>query len=231
MIRVESLTIIRGGVRAIDGVSFAAAPGETVAVIGGSGAGKSTLLLAAAGGLPPAAGSVFVEAGTRIGYVPSLLAAWPVVRADEFLEFTAAASGLSGKPLHGAVARGLALAGLADRPGTRIDALSDGVRKRLLVARALLDDPDILLIDDPFGSLDPAGCGEVERLVEDTGLAGRVVIAAVNSASLASCWSRVIVMQAGRIIDDRAAPADARDEPWWGERLIDPRFRGRGFGA
>lgn len=222
MIRVEGLTVVRAGERVLEGISFEPRPGDTIALLGRSGSGKSALLLAAAGGLPASAGRIVVEPGTRVGYVPALLAAWPVVRADEFLEFGGIAAGLSGKPLHGAVTRGLSMAGLADRPDIRIDALSDGCRKRLLLSRALIDDPDLLLLDDPFVSLDPAGRRQVERLVGDAGLAGRIVIAAVNAASIASCWSRVLVLEDGRLARDISVPRNVEDLPAWGERLIDP---------
>ena len=222
MIRVEGLTVVRAGERVLEGVSFEARPGDTIALLGRSGSGKSAVLLAAAGGLRASAGRVVVEPGTRVGYVPAVLAAWPVVRADEFLEFGGIASGLSGKPLHGAVARGLSMAGLSDRPDIRIDALSDGHRKRLLVARALIDDPDLLLLDDPFASLDPAGRRQIERLVGDAGLAGRTVIAAVNDAHLASCWSRACLLDAGRLARDVPVPRNVDDLPSWGETLVDP---------
>lgn len=226
MIRVEGLVVDRRGERVLDGVSFTVGHGETVAVVGPSGSGKSTLLLALAGGIRLRAGSVVVEDGTRTGYVPPLPGAWPVVRADEFLEVCAASSGLAGKPLHAAVARGLVMAGLAARPSMRIDALSDAAKKRLLLSRGLLGDPDLLLMDDPFMPLDPAGCLEVERLVEDAGLAGRSVIAAINSAHLHPCWSRVIVLERGRLRRDvRVERSGHEGDPWWGERLLEPGFR------
>lgn len=232
MIRVEGLVVDRRGERVLDGVSFAAGHGETVAVVGASGSGKSTLLLALAGCIPLRTGSVAMEDGTRIGYVPPLLASWPVVRADEFLEFCAASSGLAGKPLQEAVARGLAMAGLAGRPSIRIDALSDAAKKRLLLARGLLGDPDLLLVDDPFVPLDPAGCLAVERLVDDAGLAGRSVIAAVNAAHLRGCWSRVLLLDGGRIRRDLRVERSVHDaDPWWGERLLEPGFREAGDDA
>ncbi len=222
MIRFEGLTVVRAGQRVLEDVSFEPRPGDTIALLGRSGSGKSSLLLAAAGAVPASAGRIVIEPGTRGGYVPSMLAAWPVVRADEFLEFGGISAGLSGKPLHGAVARGLSMAGLADRPDIRIDALSDGYRKRLLLSRALIDDPDLLLLDDPFVSLDPGGRRQVERLVGDAGLAGRTVIAAVNAASLASCWSRAFLIEAGRLVRDVPVPRGVDELPAWGETLVDP---------
>lgn len=205
MIRVENITVSRSGRPVLERLSFAVGHGERVAVVGANGSGKSTLLLALAGGIPPSAGRVSFGDATRIGYVPSHLAAWPVVRADEFLEFCGASLGMSGKPLRVAVSRGLAMAGLGDRPAIRLDGLSDGMRKRLLVARALLDDPEVLLMDDPFSSLDGEGQAMVTGLVEDFGLAGGVVLAAINSGRVERCWSRFVTLADGRIRDGAAS--------------------------
>jgi ABC-2 type transport system ATP-binding protein len=183
--------------------------GSALALIGPNGAGKSLLLSLVAGVARPVSGSV--EVVGRVGYAPSMLAESPAVRCDELLEFVAGGAGLLGRARREAVGRGLQMAGLSEHPGMRVDRLSDGRRKRLLIATALVSDPDVIVLDDPLQSLDPAGRREVEQLVGDAVLAGRCVLAALNDAQIGACWTDVAVMHSGRIT--RTLPAAG---PWSG---------------
>jgi len=216
MIRCERATVERSGRVVVESVSLTVAPGEATAVIGRSGAGKSSLLAAAATVLPLHAGDIAIdghsvrgdpEAVRRvIGYVPGSLPSWPGLRADEFLELFATAAGLRGGGLEAAVERALAMAGLARQGHARLEALCAGHGKRLLVARALLHDPHVLLLDDPFGGLDPHERLEMERLVGDAHLMGRTVLAAVDDAVVPPCFTHVAVLREGRL--DACGPAD-----------------------
>ncbi|MFM8579727.1 MAG: ATP-binding cassette domain-containing protein [Planctomycetaceae bacterium] len=171
--------------------------GTAMAVIGPNGSGKSLLLALVAGVLRVSSGSV--EVVGKVGYAPSALVESPAVRCDELLDFIAIEAGLRGRDRRQAVDRALSMAGTGDRPDGRVDRLPDGKRKRLLIASALLCDPDVLLLDDPMQSLDPAGRSEVERLVADTILAGKCVLAAINDASIGSCWTEIAIMRSGQI--------------------------------
>jgi ABC-2 type transport system ATP-binding protein len=183
------------------------APGSATALIGPNGAGKSLLLALVAGTVRAVSGSVDVVG--RVGYAPASLGESPAVRCDELLEFLAIEAGVQGRGRREAVGRALTMAGLAGRPGERVDQLSDGGRTRLLIAAALLGDPEVIVLDDPMRSLDPAGRADVERLVEDAALAGRCVLAALNDARIGGCWTDIAVMRSGRI--ERTLPAGG---PW-----------------
>ena len=209
MIRCDRVIVERGGRMVVDRVTLDVAPGEALAVIGRSGAGKSSLLTAIAGGLPLHGGDVVVAghslrrdgdaARAAIGYVPPLPASRPGVRADEFLALFATAAGLHGRGLAAAVGRALDSAGLSGRGGTPIDQLCDGQARRLLVARALIHGPAVLVLDDPFAGLDPEERSAVERLVVDMHIAGRTVIAAVDDALVPDCFTHLAVMEQGRV--------------------------------
>lgn len=209
MIRFDRASVERGGQLVLDGVTLHVRPGETWGVIGASGAGKSMLVAAAATAIPLHAGDVVVaghsvrreaEAVRRLaGYVPDRLPDWPGLRAGEFLEVFGAAAGLSGRTLAQAVERSLALAGLAGRGGDELDALDAGRGKMLLLGRALLHDPQVLLLDDPLGGLDPAGRRGVERLVGDAQLMDRTVIAAIDDARVPDCFTHLAVLREGRL--------------------------------
>ncbi|MEI6240040.1 MAG: ATP-binding cassette domain-containing protein [Planctomycetia bacterium] len=209
MILFRNATLALGDRPVVEGVSFEALAGRSVAVIGRTGAGKTSLLAAAATALPLDAGDITVHghsvrreaAAVRrlVGYVPARPPAWPPCRIAEFLELAASSAGLQGKPLRTAVAKALDLAGLAGRATDPIDVLPDGSGRRLLLARALLHDPQVILLDDPFNALDPADRAGVEALVSDAHLMGRTVLAAIDDAVVPPCFTDLVVLQAGRV--------------------------------
>jgi ABC-2 type transport system ATP-binding protein len=232
MIRFDRASVERGGQLVVEAVSAEWPPGAAVAVVGRGGAGKSSLVAAAAGALPLHAGDVIVDGVSLrwepdavrrlIGFVPAALPSWPGLRADEFLELFAAAAGLHGPRLRSAVGRGLELAGLAGRGGTPLETLPASQAKMLLVARALLHDPQALLCDDPFGGLDPSSRRQVERLCGDAVLMGRMVLAAVDDAVLPGCFTHVAVLREGRLVAAGPAAPAAFPGRTWTRRLVCP---------
>ena len=210
MIRFDRASVERGGQIVVESVSCGWAAGRAVALVGRGGAGKSSLLAAVATVLPLHAGDILVEGHAvrrepeavrrAIGYVPATLPEWPGLGAGEFLELFAAAAGRRGEALRGAVDRGLALAGLAGRAGAALDTLPAATAKLLLVARALVHDPRVLLLDDPFAGLDPAGRTRVEQLIGDAHLMGRTVLAAIDDADVPACFTDLAVLREGRLV-------------------------------
>lgn len=232
MIRCERATVERGGLVVCESVSLVVSPGHATALVGASGAGKSSLLAAAATALPLHAGDILIDGRSvrreadavrrTIGYVPSVMPPWPGLRVDEFLELFADAAGLRGAAIDAAIGRTLDQAGLAGRSGLEVDALAAGEAKRLLLARALMHEPAVLLLDDPFAGLDPAGRRDAERLVADAHLLGRTVLAAVDGADVPACFTHVAVLAEGRLV--AAGPADPAAFPGrsWTRRIACP---------
>lgn len=214
LFRGTSLTL--DGRPVLDGASCEIPAGHAAAVVGRTGAGKSSLLAAAAAALTLDGGDVIVcghsvrrepTAVRRIiGYLPARPPAWPPCRVGEFLELAATAAGLVGKPLRTALSKALDLAGLARRAADPIDTLPDASGRRLLLARALLHDPQVLLLDDPFAGLDPAERAAVEELVGDAHLMGRTVLAAIDDGSVPPCFTHLVMLAEGRVV--AAGPAD-----------------------
>jgi ABC-2 type transport system ATP-binding protein len=211
MIRCDRVIVERSGQMVIDRLSLLIGAGETLAVIGRSGAGKSTFLEALATAIPVRGGDIAVDGHSvrrdpdavraRLGYVPSQLAAWPGVRADEFLALFGSSAGLTGHGLQAAVNRALDLADLKGRGAAPIDSLPAGQAKLLLIGRALLHAPDLLVLDDPFGSLDPRQRQSVERLISDLQLGGRTVVAAIDDARVPDCFTHLAVLSEGRLVE------------------------------
>ncbi|MFM8953732.1 MAG: ATP-binding cassette domain-containing protein [Planctomycetaceae bacterium] len=234
MIRFDRATVARAGHVVVEELSLRVLPGQSTALIGRSGAGKSATLAAAACILPLHAGDIVVDGRSArrepdavrraIGYVPARLPVWPGVRVDEFVELWAAEGGLRGEPLRAAIDQALALAGLDHRAHEPLEALADGHAKRLLVARALVHDPHVLLFDGPFGGLDPVERRELEQLVADAHLMGRTVLAAVDDGDVPACFTHLAVLREGRLVAE--GPADPA--AFGGDRRFRSRITSRG---
>ena len=226
MIRCDRVIVERSGQMVIDRLSLEIGAGETRAIIGRAGAGKSTLLAAIATAIPVRGGDIVFDGSSirrdpdavraRVGYVPSHLTGWPAVRADEFLALFARSAGLGGQGLAEAVDRALDLAGLSGRGDTSIDGLPDGQAKLLLIGRALLHAPDVLILDDPFGNLDPRQRQAIERLIGDMQIGGRTVIAAIDDARVPDCFTHLAVLSEGRLMEQGPATftAFSRGRAW-----------------
>lgn len=170
LVTATGLSARPGGAPALEAVDFHIDRGEIVTLVGPNGSGKTTLLRAIIGAVAPTAGSMRRAPGLRIGYVPQAL------HLDPDLPMTAAR--FLGLPHRVGAARAQAALDLAgvgasgDRP---IAALSGGQRQRVLLARALLQDPDLLLLDEPTQGLDQRGEAafylRIEQLREELGCA------------------------------------------------------------
>lgn len=224
MIRFDRASVACGGQLVMEAFSLHVRAGEAWALIGASGAGKSMLVAAAATAVSLHAGDILVDGHSvrhdpesvrkAAGYVPERMPEWPGVRVGEFLELFASSAGLRGKALRMAVEKALTLARLGGRGRDAIDAIDGGRRKRLLLAKAILHDPQVLLFDDPLAGLDPSGRRDVERLIGDAALMGRSVFASIDDARVPECFSHVALIVEGRLIaagrNDPATFAEGR---------------------
>ncbi len=178
-VRTERLSKRYGAVTALDEVSFACGAGEVVGVLGLNGAGKSTLLRILAGELLPGGGSVSVcgvELGadsramrSRVGYLPEEPPLYREMRVRDYLGFAGALNGVPRSKLPdrvAAAAEQVHIDGALDRV---IGELSMGFRKRVGIAQAILHEPEVILLDEPVSSLDPAEIVGMRELVRSLG--------------------------------------------------------------
>ena len=215
----SGLTKSYGAVDAVAGVSLTIAPGSFVALVGASGSGKSTLLKTVNRLIEPSAGSVHLageDVATlppaalrrRIGYVFQSIGLFPHMTVAENI---AIGPRLTGTRLPAErIAELLELVDLDRGVAKRLpDALSGGQRQRVGVARALANGPQLLLMDEPFGALDPVtrdGLGQrVQALHAKLGLTTVMVTHDMAEALLLA--DRVLVMDAGRIVADESPHA------------------------
>lgn len=208
----RALACAYGPTPALRDVSFSARPG-VLAVFGPNGAGKSTLLRVLAGERRPDRGGVFLDGvavtadlpawRSRIGVVGHRTGLYAKLTVAENLAFFAS---LYGRAARGRAREALAAAGaedLADRPAER---LSRGQRQRAALSRALLRDPDVLLLDEPFTGLDAAAAAALAGTLRERGRCPRIVVLATHDlAHGTELADRVIVLCRGRkALDCRA---------------------------
>jgi ABC-2 type transport system ATP-binding protein len=182
------------GVAALRGVSFAAGPGELLAVIGPNGAGKTTLLSILAGIRRPDAGSFSVPG--RVGWVPQGAALYHRLTVEENLRLFARLEGLD--DVDGAVERMLEQTGLPDRRGDQVATLSGGNQQRVNIAAGLLARPAVLLLDEPSTGLDPRQRERLWAFVLDLAGGGTTVIYSTHHLPEAERYgSRLLVLADG----------------------------------
>jgi putative ABC transport system ATP-binding protein len=206
-----------GLVRAVDGVDLEVAPGETVAVMGPSGCGKSTLLYLLGGLDRPSRGEVSLagrridQAGEKalarlrrsdVGFVFQAFHLMDELTAVENVELPALLAGRSPRAARRRAAELLERVGLADRAGFLPSALSGGQRQRVAVARALSNEPSVVLADEPTGNLDSAATLEVLRLLDELHQAGQTLLIVTHDARIASTADRMLAMRDGAFVDD-----------------------------
>ena len=215
-----------GAHAALDGVDLSVAPGEFVALVGGSGSGKTTLLKTINGLIRPDTGRVAVagedvlgDGGTgldvhllrrRIGYVFQEVGLFPHLTVAENIGVTPRLLGWDRARIAGRVETLLALVDLPAEVGGRAPAaLSGGQRQRVGVARALAAEPALMLMDEPFGALDPvtrdALGADYRALHERLGLTTLMVTHDMTEAVLLA--DRIVVLRSGRVLAD-GAPAE-----------------------
>ena len=160
LVTLEGVSVRRGGREVLHGVNLSVRPREIVTVVGPNGSGKSTLLRTVTGALRPTRGRVERRRGLRVGYVPQSLA------LDATLPMTIGRFlGLPARRPAGELARVLAETGVADLAGEQMTRLSGGQLQRVLLARALLGEPQLLLLDEPTQGLDQPGEAAFYQLI------------------------------------------------------------------
>ncbi|MGD2040306.1 MAG: ABC transporter ATP-binding protein, partial [Anaerolineae bacterium] len=219
LIETRELTKVYGdgqGVRALDGVDVRIGQGEMLAVMGPSGSGKSTLLNMVGGLDLPTSGQVFIDGqdlakvrnldrfrAQTVGFVFQLHNLLPTLTAQENVEVPMRGQSIRRGARRKRAKELLDLVGLADRMDHLPSQLSGGQRQRVAVARALANNPRLILADEPTGSLDTTAGDEVmELLAELRTSQGTTVIVVSHDRRVARATERILTMRDGRIIDD-----------------------------
>jgi len=202
-IRVEDLSGGYNGAEVLSGVSFALEPGTIAAVLGPNGGGKTTLFRALLGDLPVRRGTV--ELGARPAYVPQTDRTrldFPVSALDVVLMGAYARTPAwrrVAKADRDAGLTALERLGLADRAKQHFGALSGGQRQRVLIARALLQESPVILLDEPLSGVDAVSAARIEDVFAQLRDEGRVLLVATHDVEQARRWDQVLCLHGRQV--------------------------------
>lgn len=218
MIDFESVSkIYNGGSVALDAVTFGVKTGEFLSVVGHSGAGKTTLLKMLLAEDSPTEGNVFFEdidvhrlrkkeitdLRRRMGMVFQDFRLLPHKNAYENIAFAMEASGRENKEIESDVPHALELVDLSDKAWNFPGELSGGEKQRLAIARAIVNQPDLVIADEPTGNLDPINTYEIVQILKKINDLGTTVILTThNKGVIDNLKKRVITLEDGKIVRD-----------------------------
>jgi len=210
MIIAENLTKYYGLKPAVQNVSFRIEKGDIVGFLGPNGAGKTTILRILTCFLQPTTGRILVdglngqthslEVRRKIGFLPETVPLYDELTVNQFLAFSGAVKGLTGKSLHGEIDRVVSDCSLAEHKKRRIRHLSKGLKQRVGLAQALIHNPPIVILDEPTTGLDPAQIVEVRKLIKDLAGQRTVLLSTHILPEVSQVCERVIIVNQGRVV-------------------------------
>ena len=210
LVSVENLWVYYGKTIAVRGLSFAVPRGEIFGFIGPNGAGKTSTIKVLATLLKPSRGTASVSGidvvkdpqsvRRKIGYMPDFFGVYDDLTAREYLHFFAAAYRIDPSKREAIVRDVLALTDLGEKTDAPVDALSRGMKQRLGLARVLLHDPDLLLLDEPASGLDPRARIEMRELLKELQSMGKTILVSSHILhELAQLCTSIAIVEAGEL--------------------------------
>ena len=208
MLELDGLTRRFGAVTALDGLSFTVRPGQLFGFVGSNGAGKTTAMRIVMGIDDPDAGEVRF-AGTRLtpssrerfGYMPEERGLYPKVPARRQLTYLGRLHGMPRTDAARAADALLERLGLTERAGDPVEKLSLGNQQRVQLAAALIHDPDLLVLDEPFSGLDPIGVDALAGILVERAAGGTPVVFSSHQLDLVErLCDAVAIIHAGRLV-------------------------------
>lgn len=208
-LEVQHISMNYGKKLALDSVSFKLLPGF-YGMLGPNGAGKSTLIKILTGGLMPTDGEIFFDGDPvaqdlkkylcKIGYMPQEQALYPDFTVFEYLDYMAALKGMPKAGRAERIAAVLKEVELFDDRFGKLKTFSGGMRQRALLAQALLDEPPILILDEPMSGLDPGQRVRIRKLLRQCGEQSIVLMATHIVADVETAADSVLLLSHGRLV-------------------------------
>jgi|ERR1017187_2972450 ABC-2 type transport system ATP-binding protein len=211
MLELRSVTKRYSGIAAVREVSFVARAGEVTGYLGPNGSGKSTTLKMITGLIEPSEGQILfrgepidrdrIRYRQRLGYVPEEPQLYPHLTGAEYLEMVGQLRGLPKQQLAEKIDGFLRLFSLHDDRYVPISSYSKGMRQKVLLAAALLHNPELILLDEPFSGLDVNSALVLRDLIGELALRGKVVLFSSHELeTVERVCSRVVILHKGRVV-------------------------------
>lgn len=211
MLDIKHLNKRFGSFYAVNDLNLHIAKGEIFGFVGHNGAGKTTTMKITAGLLAANSGSIVIDGidafkerkkiKRKIGYMPDFFGVYDNLKAIEYMEFYASMYGITGKKARQTCLELMDLVNLSEKTNAYVDSLSRGMKQRLCLARSLVHNPELLLLDEPASGLDPRARFEMKEILKNLGSMGKtIVISSHILPELADMCDTIGIMQKGKLI-------------------------------
>lgn len=211
MLKIKNLMKSYGNFRALDGLDFEIDDGALFGFVGPNGAGKTTTIKIMAGLLEPDGGTIEINGisalkdrqilKSKIGYVPDAFGTYDNLKVSEYMEFFASCYGMEGLTARTRYMTLLEQVGLEDKVSFYVDGLSRGMKQRLCLARALIHDPSLLIMDEPASGLDPRTRYEFKDLIKELREQGKTIFISSHILSeLSEMCTDIGIIEQGKMV-------------------------------
>jgi ABC-2 type transport system ATP-binding protein len=209
-LQINSLSKTYGQQKALDLVSFVAEKGEVLGFLGPNGAGKSTTMKIATGFILPDSGDVLVNGisvlenpkavSKMIGYLPEHNPLYLDMYIREFLDFIGGLYGMKANVLKSRIEELISLCGLELEANKKIQQLSKGYRQRVGLAKALIHDPEVIILDEPTTGLDPNQLVEIRKLIKNISVNKTLILSTHIMQEVEAICDKVVIINRGKIV-------------------------------
>lgn len=211
MIRCENLRRTYGKTVAVDSLNLHIGSGELHAFVGPNGAGKTTAMRILATLMRPTSGDAYIDgvsvsqnpqqARKLVGYMPDFFGVYDNLKAWEYLDFYAGCVGIDARNRRLRIDELLELTALSDKREAYVDHLSRGMKQRLCLARALLHDPKLLILDEPASGMDPLARAQMREILAEVGRMGKTVLISSHILpELSQICSHATILERGKLV-------------------------------
>ncbi|MDO4772101.1 MAG: ABC transporter ATP-binding protein [Bacillota bacterium] len=211
MIKFVGLTKCFGDLKAVDDLNFEIAEGEIFGFVGSNGAGKSTTIKIATGLMKPTEGTIYIDGidireknalfRSKIGYVPDFFGVYDQLKVNEYMNFYCGLHKIPIKHREELIRKLTKLVNLEDKAEEYVDSLSRGMKQRLCLARALIHDPKILIMDEPASGLDPRARIDFRNILYRLkGMDKTIIISSHILSELAEICTSIGIIEKGRMM-------------------------------
>ena len=209
MIEAKGITKLYGDLKAVDDISFQVEKGEILGFLGPNGAGKTTTMRIMTGALPPTSGTAVIagydileqpmEVKKRIGYLPETPPLYMDLSVTDYLKFVTKIKGLPNNIRKEKMDWALERCGLTDVAKRMIGNLSKGYKQRVGLAQAIVNEPDVLILDEPTVGLDPGQIREIRSLIRDLAKDHTIILSTHILPEVTMICNRATIIKQGQI--------------------------------